>query len=169
MNRLQETARHYANLAEQYRTDLLVEQELNEFLLGLADILCEELDIDLTNIIEEQISQYSRARLARVSDAISQGRARIHGQGTVAGKETALQRAKHMLRRSGEDADVEAGKVTIPSFSNSNARMPVRGDHSLAGDTLGRAVGSGNVVDAKKASTLKGIELRKSARKLSKG
>lgn len=50
---LQETARHYANLAEQYRSQLAEEQELNEDLLGLIDALCEELGIDVEALFED--------------------------------------------------------------------------------------------------------------------
>ena len=50
---LQETARHYANLAEQYRTELAEKQELNEDLLSLIDALCEELGIDVEALLED--------------------------------------------------------------------------------------------------------------------
>ena len=50
---LQETARHYANLAEQYHTELVKEQELNEDLLSLIDALCEELGIDVEALFED--------------------------------------------------------------------------------------------------------------------
>jgi hypothetical protein len=50
---LQETARHYANLAEQYRTELTEEQQLNEDLLDLVDALCEELGIDVEALFED--------------------------------------------------------------------------------------------------------------------
>jgi hypothetical protein len=53
MNHLAETARHYANLAEQYRTELVEEQQLNEDLLVLVDALCEELGIDVEDLLED--------------------------------------------------------------------------------------------------------------------
>jgi len=49
---LQETAKHYANLAEQYRSELAEEQELNEDLMNLIEALCEELDIDVEALLE---------------------------------------------------------------------------------------------------------------------
>ena len=53
MNHLQETAKHYANLAEQYRSQLAEEQELNENLMGLVEALCEELEIDSQVLLQE--------------------------------------------------------------------------------------------------------------------
>jgi hypothetical protein len=61
---LQETARHYANLAEQYRTELAEEQQLNEDLLGLVDALCEELGIDVEALFEDLQTDARSAELA---------------------------------------------------------------------------------------------------------
>jgi hypothetical protein len=67
---LQETARHYANLAEQYRSQLAEEQELNEDLLGLVDALCEELGIDVEALLEyEQTSAREKEMLGQIEDA----------------------------------------------------------------------------------------------------
>ena len=59
---LQETAKHYANLAEQYRTELAEEQQLNEDLLDLVDALCEELGIDVEKLLNE-VSHVKDAQL----------------------------------------------------------------------------------------------------------
>ena len=68
---LQETARHYANLAEQARVDLQEADELNSELFGLIEALCEELDIDVETLLEdvfdaegEKASQRSLVKLA---------------------------------------------------------------------------------------------------------
>lgn len=53
MNHLAETAKHYANLAEQYRTELAEEQQINEDLMNLVEALCEELDIDVEALFED--------------------------------------------------------------------------------------------------------------------
>jgi uncharacterized protein (DUF3084 family) len=53
MNHLAETAKHYANLAEQYRSQLVEEQQLNEDLLVVIDALCEELNLDTEQILQE--------------------------------------------------------------------------------------------------------------------
>jgi len=53
MNHLQETARHYANLAEQYRSELNEQQQLNEDLLFVIDALCEELNLDTEQVLQQ--------------------------------------------------------------------------------------------------------------------
>ncbi len=70
---LQETARHYANLAEQYRSQLAEEQELNEDLLGLVDALCEELGIDVEALLEndDPIGRFSSASKGASSSSAS--------------------------------------------------------------------------------------------------
>jgi energy-converting hydrogenase A subunit M len=80
MNRLQETARHYANLAEQYRTELVEEQQLNEDLLGLVEALCEELGIDVEALLEDvmdvkakKATQASLDKLANAADRAAFG------------------------------------------------------------------------------------------------
>jgi hypothetical protein len=72
---LQETARHYANLAEQYRTELVKEQELNEDLLSLIDALCEELGIDVEDLLSEDFTTAARENelTQGVLSAVSQG------------------------------------------------------------------------------------------------
>jgi hypothetical protein len=75
MNHLAETARHYANLAEQYRTELAEEQELNEDLLGLVDALCEELGIDVEDLLEMALLKSSNDEHPREgTDAAAQRR-----------------------------------------------------------------------------------------------
>jgi len=72
---LQETARHYANLAEQYRTELAEEQQLNEDLLGLVAALCEELDIDVEALLEMAMTQAGHAaRVAREDELSAKGK-----------------------------------------------------------------------------------------------
>jgi DNA-binding Xre family transcriptional regulator len=68
---LQETAKHYAKLAEQARVDLQEVNELNSELFGLIEALCEELDIDVEALLEdvfdakgEEASQGSLVKLA---------------------------------------------------------------------------------------------------------
>jgi len=80
MNHLAETAKHYANLAEQYHSQLVKEQELNEDLLGLVDALCEELGIDVEALLEdvmddkaEAATQASLDRLANAADRAAFG------------------------------------------------------------------------------------------------
>jgi hypothetical protein len=53
MNHLVETAKHYANLAEQYRSQLVEEQQLNEDLLVVIDALCEELNLDTEQVLQQ--------------------------------------------------------------------------------------------------------------------
>ena len=50
---LQETAKHYAKLAEEAQKNLEQEKELNEDLLTIIDALCEELDIDVEELLGE--------------------------------------------------------------------------------------------------------------------
>jgi hypothetical protein len=65
---LQETAKHYANLAEQYRSQLAKEQELNEDLLSLIDALCEELGIDVEALFEdEQTNAREKEMLGKIN------------------------------------------------------------------------------------------------------
>jgi TolA-binding protein len=78
---LQETARHYANLAEQYRSQLAEEQELNEDLLGLVEALCEELDIDVEALFENM------DRLKRLEQGMEAGKVNFHGKGSRFEKE----------------------------------------------------------------------------------
>jgi hypothetical protein len=73
MNHLQETARHYANLAEQYRTELAEEQELNEDLLGLVDALCEELGIDVEALLEMPQTPSRHWEMHRAIEATPRG------------------------------------------------------------------------------------------------
>jgi hypothetical protein len=68
MNHLAETARHYANLAEQYRTELAEEQQLNEDLLGLVDALCEELDIDVEDLLEMALTKAAYEKRRKMED-----------------------------------------------------------------------------------------------------
>jgi len=68
MNHLQETARHYANLAEQYRTELVEQQQLNEDILGLVEALCEELGIDVDTLFDE-LYEGGEARMNRIRRA----------------------------------------------------------------------------------------------------
>jgi hypothetical protein len=51
---LQETARHYANLAEQYRSQLMEEQQLNEEIIVIIQALCEELNIDVEQLFLDE-------------------------------------------------------------------------------------------------------------------
>jgi hypothetical protein len=53
MNHLKETARHYANLAEQYRSELNEQQQLNQDLLVVIDALCEELNLDTEQVLQQ--------------------------------------------------------------------------------------------------------------------
>ena len=80
MNHLQETAKHYANLAEQYRSQLAEEQQLNENLMGLVEALCEELGIDVEALFEdvmdaeaEEATEKSLNRLANAADRAAFG------------------------------------------------------------------------------------------------
>ena len=68
---LQETAKHYANLAEQYRSQLAEEQQLNEDLLGLVEALCEELDIDVETLLEMAMTKAGHAARVRREDELS--------------------------------------------------------------------------------------------------
>ena len=51
-NHLQETARHYAQLAEQARVDLQEANEINGELLGLIEALCEHFDLNMEELLE---------------------------------------------------------------------------------------------------------------------
>ena len=51
-NHLQETARHYAQLAEQAKVDLQEANELNGELLGLIEALCEHFDLNMEELLE---------------------------------------------------------------------------------------------------------------------
>ncbi len=53
MNHLKETARYYANLAEQYRSELNEQQQLNQDLLVVIDALCEELNLDTEQVLQQ--------------------------------------------------------------------------------------------------------------------
>lgn len=59
---LQETAKHYAKLAEEAQTQLQEEQELNEGLIGILDVLCEELGIDMNELLETTFSDVVQSR-----------------------------------------------------------------------------------------------------------
>jgi hypothetical protein len=100
---LQETARHYANLAEQYRSQLAEEQELNEDLLGLVEALCEELDIDVEALFEDMaLTQAGHAiRVNQENDLIAKGQYK---------KSWASQDKTNRLLRSDKVHD-ETGKV----------------------------------------------------------
>ena len=50
---LQETAKHYAKLAEEAQAQLQEEKELNESLVEIIDALCEELGIDTEELLGE--------------------------------------------------------------------------------------------------------------------
>lgn len=52
---LQETAKYYARLAEETQTKLQEEQELNETLVEVIDVLCEELGISAKELLNERI------------------------------------------------------------------------------------------------------------------
>ena len=51
-NHLQETARHYAQLAEQAQVDLQEADEINGELLGLIKALCEHFDLNMEELLE---------------------------------------------------------------------------------------------------------------------
>lgn len=59
---LQETAKHYAKLAEEAQTQLQEEQELNEGLIQILDVLCEELGIDMNELLETTFSNVVGSR-----------------------------------------------------------------------------------------------------------
>jgi hypothetical protein len=72
---LQETARHYAKLAEQARVDLQEVNELNSELFGLIEALCEELDIDVETLLEMAMTKAGHAaRVAREWELSAQGK-----------------------------------------------------------------------------------------------
>lgn len=59
---LQEAAKHYAKLAEEAQTQLQEEQELNEGLIQILDVLCEELGIDMNELLETTFSDVVQSR-----------------------------------------------------------------------------------------------------------
>lgn len=59
---LQEAAKHYAKLAEEAQAQLQEEQELNEGLIGILDVLCEELGIDMDELLETTFSDVVKSR-----------------------------------------------------------------------------------------------------------
>ena len=54
---LQETARHYAQLAEQAQYDLQESENLNDELLSIVEALCEELEIDVEELLIEMVKE----------------------------------------------------------------------------------------------------------------
>lgn len=54
---LQETAKHYAQLAEQAQYDLQESETLNEELLSLVEALCEELEINVEDLLTEMVKE----------------------------------------------------------------------------------------------------------------
>ena len=74
MNHLAETAKHYANLAEQYRTELAEEQQINEDLMNLVEALCEELDIDVEALLEMALTKAAyQKRVKKEEDLADKG------------------------------------------------------------------------------------------------
>jgi len=71
MNHLAETAKHYANLAEQYRTELVEEQQVNEDLMNLVEALCEELDIDVEALLEMALTVGAYAKRRNYQDRLA--------------------------------------------------------------------------------------------------
>ena len=63
-NHLQETARHYAQLAEQARVDLQEANEINGELLGLIEALCEHFDLNMEELLEMAQTRTRAAQLA---------------------------------------------------------------------------------------------------------
>jgi hypothetical protein len=111
---LQETARHYANLAEQYRTELAEEQQLNEDLLGLVEALCEELDIDVEALLEMSMrdSDYNKRR--RYED-------RLADQGQMEKSWKAQHRTERLLRS--DQVHDARGNVVHPGVPNLGWRL----------------------------------------------
>ena len=70
-NHLQETARHYAQLAEQAQVDLQEADEINGELLGLIEALCEHFDLNMEELLE---MAQTPARAAQLAAAIKRKR-----------------------------------------------------------------------------------------------
>lgn len=62
---LQETAKHYAKLAEEAQKNLEQEQELNEDLLTIIDALCEELGINVEDLLNEDVFDLESGKISR--------------------------------------------------------------------------------------------------------
>ena len=62
---LQEAAKHYAKLAEEAQKNLKQEQELNEDLLTIIDALCEELGIDVEDLLNEDVFDLQSGKISR--------------------------------------------------------------------------------------------------------
>jgi hypothetical protein len=62
---LQEAAKHYAKLAEEAQKNLEQEQELNEDLFTIIDALCEELGINVEDLLNEDVFDLESGKISR--------------------------------------------------------------------------------------------------------
>jgi hypothetical protein len=126
---LQETARHYANLAEQYRKELAEEQQLNEDLLGLVDALCEELGIDAEELLSEM----------KVLGSIKSGFKKGGIVGAIKGGAKAV---GHNVRRSGLGAVLSGTEAErFATTQGEKAMYNNAGVRDAAVSRLGKATG----------------------------
>ena len=93
-NHLQETARHYAQLAEQAQVDLQEANEINGELLGLIEALCEHFDLNMEELLEmAQTPARAKEMAKNIADL------RLAASGTVStAKERAVGEAQGLDR-----------------------------------------------------------------------
>jgi hypothetical protein len=104
---LQETAKHYASLAEEAQKNLEQEKELNEDLLTIIDALCEELGID----VEELGIDEGTRRTARLSYAVAKAQENGEKVGPRSPLAQALSTAREKYQRSERKRELKPGAI----------------------------------------------------------
>jgi hypothetical protein len=149
---LQETARHYANLAEQYHSQLVKEQELNEDLLGLVEALCEELGIDTEELLNEvtafsskdrqdpikkDLEQHQLGRLTKLAGRFNQGEVKAP---------YAADRLRQLMVSRGANVNTKGGKlVSFPKTSGRPTPIDAKNSPSEQG------IGTGDISEPGRA------------------
>jgi len=118
---LQETARYYANLAEQTKIELQEEQELNEDLLTIIEALCEELDIDIFDLLNLDEGSRGVKRLARKAAGIADRMDRANAN--FSSSDSAGHEVKDELRKRATETDKQIDDKLSKSAGRAKSRI----------------------------------------------
>ena len=152
---LQETARYYANMAEQAQIELQEEQELNQDLIVLVEALCEELGIDMEELLSEDVQTDER------NDQLEKEIKNTRGFGDKDKRIADLRKLQSKERRSVKIIDKGGREVGVVGKATSKAQADR--DSDLASKNAKRdrqTTGSTRETPAERAAWARGFALR---------